>query len=202
MKKLSLAFYQRKDVVEIAKDLLGKIVVTNIGGKITSGRIVETEAYVANVDKASHAYNGKRTLRNEAMYAAAGAVYVYICYGMYNMLNIVTNDLNVPDAILIRALEPVNGFDIMLERTGKKMFDNTLTKGPGNVAKAMGISKNISGLILGDKIINIYKDDFSFLQDEIGTSKRIGIDGAGTDAELPYRFFVRGNKFVSGRPVR
>jgi len=202
MKKLSLAFYQRKDVVEIAKDLLGKIVVTNIGGKITSGRIVETEAYVANVDKASHAYNGKRTLRNEAMYAAAGAVYVYICYGMHNMLNIVTNDLNVPDAILIRALEPVNGFDIMLERTGKKMFDNTLTKGPGNVAKAMGISKNISGLILGDKIINIYKDDFSFLQDEIGTSKRIGIDGAGTDAELPYRFFVRGNKFVSGRPVR
>ena len=202
MKKLSLAFYQRKDVVQIAKDLLGKIVVTNIGGKITSGRIVETEAYVANVDKASHAYNGKRTLRNEAMYAAAGAIYVYICYGMHNMLNIVTNDLNVPDAILIRALEPVNGFDIMLERTGKKMFDNTLTKGPGNVAKAMGISKNISDLILGEKIINIYKDDFSFLQDEMGTSKRIGIDGAGTDAELPYRFFVRGNKFVSGRPVR
>lgn len=202
MKKLSLAFYQRKDVVQIAKDLLGKIVVTNIGGKITSGRIVETEAYVANVDKASHAYNGKRTLRNEAMYAAAGAIYVYICYGMHNMLNIVTNDLNVPDAILIRALEPVNGFDIMLERTGKKMFDNTLTKGPGNVAKAMGISKNITGLIVGEKIINIYKDDFSFLQDEIGTSKRIGIDGAGTDAELPYRFFVRGNKFVSGRPVR
>ena len=202
MKKLSLAFYQRKDVVQIAKDLLGKIVVTNIGGKITSGRIVETEAYVANVDKASHAYNGKRTLRNEAMYAAAGAIYVYICYGMHNMLNIVTNDLNVPDAILIRALEPIKGIEIMLERTVKIMLDNTLTKGPGNVAKAMGISKNISGLMVGEKIINIYKDDFSFLQDEIGTSKRIGIDGAGTDAELPYRFFVRGNKFVSGRPVR
>ena len=202
MKKLSIAFYQRKDVVEIAKDLLGKIVVTNIGGKITSGRIVETEAYVANVDKASHAYNGKRTLRNEAMYAAAGAIYVYICYGMHNMLNIVTNDLNVPDAILIRALEPIKGIEIMLERTGKIMLDNTLTKGPGNVAKAMGISKNITGLMVGEKIINIYKDDFSFLQDEIGTSKRIGIDGAGTDAELPYRFFVKGNKFVSGRPVR
>lgn len=202
MEKLSLAFYQRKDVIEIAKDLLGKIVVTNIDGKITSGRIVETEAYVANVDKASHAYNGKRTLRNEAMYAAAGAVYVYICYGMHNMLNIVTNDLNVPDAILIRALKPIRGIEIMLERTGKKMFDNTITKGPGNVAKAMGISKNISGLMVGEKIINIYKDDISFLQDEIGTSKRIGIDGAGTDAELPYRFFVKGNKFVSGRPVR
>ena len=202
MKKLSLSFYQRKDVVAIAKELIGKIVVTNIDGKITSGRIVETEAYVAHIDKASHAYNGKRTLRNEAMYAAAGTVYVYICYGLHNMLNIVTNDMNVPDAILIRALEPIDGIDTMLERTNKKILDNTLTKGPGNVAKAMGVSKNISGLIVGEKIINIYKDDYSFLQDEIGTSKRIGIDGAGTDAELPYRFFVRGNKFVSGRPVR
>ena len=202
MKKLSLSFYQRKDVVTIAKDLIGKIVVTNIDGKITSGRIVETEAYVAHIDKASHAYKGKRTLRNEAMYAAAGTVYVYICYGMHNMLNIVTNDIDVPDAILIRAIEPIDGIDTMLERTNKKILDNTLTKGPGNVAKAMGISKNISGLIVGEKIINIYKDDFSFLQDEIGTSKRIGIDGAGTDAELPYRFFARGNIFVSGRPVR
>ena len=202
MKKLSLTFYQRKDVVEIAKDLIGKIVVTNIDGKITSGRIVETEAYVAHVDKASHAYKGKRTLRNEAMYAAAGTVYVYICYGMHNMLNIVTNDIDVPDAILIRALEPIKGINIMLERTGKKMFNNTLTKGPGNVAKAMGISKNISGLMLGNEQIDIYKDDFLLPENEIETSKRIGIDSAGTDALLPYRFFVRGNKFVSGKPVR
>jgi DNA-3-methyladenine glycosylase len=202
MEKLSLAFYQRKDVVEIAKDLLGKIVVTNVGGKITTGRVVETEAYVAHVDKASHAYNGKRTLRNEAMYAAAGAVYVYICYGMHNMLNIVTNDVNVPDAILIRALEPLNGIDFMLERTGKKIFDNTLTKGPGNVAKAMGISKSISGLMLGNEQINIYKDDFLLFENEIGTSKRIGIESADTDALLPYRFFVKGNKFVSARPVK
>jgi DNA-3-methyladenine glycosylase len=202
MEKLSLAFYQRKDVVEIAKDLLGKIVVTNVGGKITTGRVVETEAYVAHVDKASHAYNGKRTLRNETMYAAAGAVYVYICYGMHNMLNIVTNDVNVPDAILIRALEPLNGIDFMLERTGKKIFDNTLTKGPGNVAKAMGISKSISGLMLGNEQINIYKDDFLLFENEIGTSKRIGIESADTDALLPYRFFVKGNKFVSARPVK
>ena len=202
MKKLSLTFYQRKDVVEIAKDLIGKIVVTNIDGKITSGRIVETEAYVAHVDKASHAYKGKRTLRNEAMYAAAGTVYVYICYGMHNMLNIVTNDIDVPDAILIRALEPIKGINIMLERTGKKMFNNTLTKGPGNVAKAMGISKNISGLMLGNEQIDIYKDDFVLLENEIESSKRIGVDSAGTDALLPYRFFVRGNKFVSGKPVR
>ena len=184
MKKLSRAFYQRKDVVAIAKDLIGKIVATNIDGKFTSGRIVETEAYVAHIDKASHAYNGKRTVRNEAMYAAAGTVYVYICYGMHNMLNIVTNDVNVPDAILIRALEPLKGIDIMLERTRKKVLDNTLTKGPGNVAKAMSISKNISGLMLG-KDVTIYQDECHFHDVEIGISKRIGINSAGEDALLP-----------------
>ena len=202
MKKLSLSFYQRKDVVAIAKELIGKIVVTNIDGKITSGRIVETEAYVAHIDKASHAYKGKRTLRNEAMYAAAGTVYVYICYGLHNMLNIVTNDMNVPDAILIRALEPIDGINTMLERTNKKMLDNTLSKGPGNVAKAMGISKNISGLLLGKEQINILKNNFIIPENQIGTSKRIGIDNAGEDALLPYRFYLKGNRFVSGKPVK
>lgn len=201
MKKLSLAFYQRKDVVAIAKELLGKIVVTNLDGNITSGRIVETEAYVAHIDRASHAYNSKRTLRNEPMYACAGTVYVYICYGMHNMLNIVTNDKDVPDAILIRALEPLSGINIMLARTNKKILDSTLTKGPGNVAKAMGISKYLSGKVLEDEI-NIYQDDISYTELEIGTSKRIGIDSAGLDALLPYRFYVKGNKYVSGGPVK
>ena len=200
MEKLSPAFYQRNDVVTIAKELIGKIIVTDTHNNITSGRIVETEAYVAHIDKASHAYNGKRTLRNEAMYYAAGTVYVYICYGMHNMLNIVTNDKDVPDAILIRALEPISGIEIMLERTNKKVLDNTLTKGPGNVAKAMGISKYFSGKVLKDEI-NIFQDEVAYQQDEIGISKRIGIDSAGLDALLPYRFFVKGNKYVSGRPV-
>ena len=200
MEKLSPAFYQRNDVVTIAKELIGKIIVTDTHNNITSGRIVETEAYVAHIDKASHAYNGKRTLRNEAMYYAAGTVYVYICYGMHNMLNIVTNDKDVPDAILIRALEPMSGIEIMLERTNKKVLDNTLTKGPGNVAKAMGISKYFSGKVLKDEI-NIFQDEVVYQQDEIGISKRIGIDSAGLDALLPYRFFVKGNKYVSGRPV-
>ena len=201
MEKLSLSFYQRNDVVTIAKELIGKVVVTNIDGKITSGRIVETEAYVAHIDKASHAFNGKRTVRNEAMYAAAGTVYVYLCYGMHNMLNIVTNDKNIPDAILIRALEPINGIEIMLARTNKKALDNTLTKGPGNVAKAMGISKYFSGKSLEDEI-NIFQDEKAYQKNEIGISKRIGIDSAGSDALLPYRFFVKGSKYVSGRPVK
>ena len=200
MEKLSPAFYQRNDVVTIAKELIGKIIVTDTHNNITSGRIVETEAYVAHIDKASHAYNGKRTLRNEAMYAAAGTLYVYICYGMHNMLNIVTNDKDVPDAILIRALEPMSGIEIMLARTNKKVLDNTLTKGPGNVAKAMGISKYFSGKVLKDEI-NIFQDEVAYQQNEIGISKRIGIDSAGLDALLPYRFFVKGNKYVSGRPV-
>jgi len=202
MKKLSPAFYQRKDVVLIAKDLIGKIIVTEFDGEFTSARITETEAYVANIDKASHAYNGKRTARNEHMYAAAGTVYVYICYGMHTMLNVVTNDKDVPDAVLIRAAEPIDGIDIMLKRTGKKDFDNTLTRGPGNVAKALGIKKLHSGSSFGEEHVHIFDDGFRLKEEEIGASKRIGIDSAGDDALLPYRFYVRGNKFVSGRPVK
>jgi len=202
MKKLPPSFYQRKDVVAIAKDLIGKIVVTKMNGIKTSGRIVETEAYVANTDKASHAYNGKRTQRNQHMYANAGTVYVYICYGMHHMLNVVTNDIDVPDAVLIRAIEPVEGINDMLLRTRKKSLDNTLTKGPGNVAKALGITKAFSGLTFGGDKIVIYDDAIIVVESEIGISNRIGIASAQEDASLPYRFFVKGNKFVSGRPVK
>ena len=202
MKKLSTAFYKRKDAVAIAKELLGKVIVTHADDVITSARIVETEAYVANIDRASHAYNGRRTTRNEHMYSQAGTVYVYICYGMHTMLNVVTNDKDIPDAILIRAGEPVEGADKMLQRTGKKMLDNTLTKGPGNLAKALGVTKSHSGFLFGDNQIEIYDDGFRLEQEEIGISKRIGVDGAGKDALLPYRFYVRGNKFVSGRTTK
>lgn len=202
MKKLPAVFYQRNDVVQIAKDLLGKIVETNIGGVITSGRIVESEAYVSFIDKASHAYKGKRTQRNEHMYGAAGTAYVYICYGMHHMLNVVTNVIGVPDAVLIRAIEPLQGTDDMLIRTKKKVFDKTLTRGPGNVAKALGINKNFSGLQYGSTEINIYSDGLTVTEKETGTSRRIGIDGAGEDALLPYRFYIRENRFVSGRPVK
>lgn len=198
-----MAFYKRADVVEIAKDLLGKIVYTNIDGHITSGRIVETEAYVAMIDKASHAYGGRRTARNEHMYEAAGTTYVYICYGMHQMLNVVTNKKDIPDAVLIRAVEPIEGIDVMLKRTGKATFDATLTKGPGNVGKALGISKKHSGLLLVDDGIYIYSDERSAINEkDIGSSKRIGVESAGPDALLPYRFYIKGNKFVSGKPVR
>ncbi len=200
MKRLSRSFYKRTDVVTIAKELLGKIVVTHIDGTCTSGRIVETEAYVAFTDKASHSFNGRRTAKNEHMYGTGGTSYIYICYGIHQMLNIVTNEKNIPDAVLIRALEPMEGIPVMLERTGKQQLDNTLTKGPGNVGKALGLFKHHSGISLMDDTIGLYQDQFELKDELIGFSKRIGVDYAGEDALLPYRFFIKGNAFVSGKP--
>lgn len=204
MKRIPLTFYKRKDVVSIAKELLGKIIITNFDGVSTSGRIVETEAYVAHIDKASHAFGGRRTAKNEHMYAHPGTAYVYICYGMHQMFNIVTNEKDVPDAVLIRAVEPLQGIDIMLARTGKEKLDFTLTKGPGNVGKALGIFKKHSGLhLLDDESdtdrIHLMDDGRKLKEDEIGISGRIGVASAGADALLPYRFYVRGNKYVSGK---
>jgi DNA-3-methyladenine glycosylase len=199
MKKLTIDFYNRKDVVQIARELLGKIVVTRFNDQLTSGRIVETEAYVALVDKASHSFLGKRTNRNEHMYSPAGTAYIYICYGMHQMLNVVTNDEGIPDAILIRAIEPIEGIDIILQRTGKLHADYTLTKGPGNVGRALGVIRQHSGLLLLDDLLFITDDKKKYTDDETGVSPRIGINSAGPDALLPYRFYVRGNKYVSGK---
>ena len=200
MNKLTIDFYNRKNAIQIAKELLGKVVVTNFEGILTSGRIVETEAYTGVIDKASHSYAGKRTARNEHMYAQAGTAYIYICYGIHQMFNVVTNEKEIPDAVLIRAIEPLQGISVMLERTGKKTADHTLTRGPGNVAKALGMTKAHSGLSLTGDQLYIRTDDHLIDPGEIGTSVRIGVDYAGTDALLPYRFFIKGNKYVSGKP--
>ncbi len=200
MKKLSIQFYKRQDVVLIARQLIGKIIVTIFDGEITSGRIVETEAYIGLTDKASHSFAGKRTARNEHMYAPAGTAYVYICYGMHHLFNVVTNEKNIPDAVLIRAVEPITGIDIMLSRTGKKKLDNSLTKGPGNAAKALGISKHHSGIHLLKNEIYIADDRFEIEDDKIGISRRIGVESSGDAALLPYRFYIKGNRFVSSYP--
>jgi len=205
MKKLTLSFYQRTDVLQIAKELLGKILVTKWKGphgyrEETSGRIVEVEAYNGVIDKASHASGGRRTNRNEIMYADGGAAYVYLCYGIHHLFNVVTNKNEIPHAILIRALEPVKGIDVMLQRTGKKQLDNTLTKGPGNVSKALGIFTKHTGMSLTGKELFIAEDDFVINKKDISASPRIGVDYAGEDAKLLYRFFVKGNLFVSGKP--
>jgi DNA-3-methyladenine glycosylase len=200
VKKLGAEFYHRKDVVRIAKELLGKVLVTNWKGIVTSGRIVECEAYAGQIDKASHASGGRRTRRNEIMYGEGGYTYVYLCYGIHHLFNVVTNSKEIPHAILIRALDPMKGIEEMLSRTNKKEPDHTLTRGPGNVSKALGIFTKHSGLSLLDDRIFIGDDDGTYGRKEIGASPRIGVDYAGEDALLPYRFYVKGNPYVSGKP--
>jgi len=200
MRKLDIEFYQQKNVLQIAKKLLGKILVTNWKGIITSGRIVECEAYVGVIDKASHASGGRRTARNEIMYGEGGYAYVYLCYGIHHLFNVVTNSMDIPHAILIRALDPIEGIKEMLLRTHKKRLDHTLTRGPGNVSKALGIITRHTGTsLLQDKIF-IIDDGRKYRKKDIAASPRIGVDYAGKDALLPYRFYVRGNPFVSGKP--
>ena len=199
-KKLGSEFYKRKDVAKIAKELLGKILVTNWDGVVTSGRIVECEAYEGVIDKASHASGGRRTRRNEIMYGEGGYAYVYLCYGIHHLFNVVTNFHEVPHAILIRALDPIEGVREMLLRTSKKKLDDTLTRGPGNVSKALGIFTRHSGISLSDDQIYIADDGATFSKKEIAASPRIGVDYAGEDALLPYRFYVKGNPYVSGKP--
>jgi DNA-3-methyladenine glycosylase len=198
MKKLPHAFYLQHDVTHIARQLLGKLLVTAWNGVTTSGRIVETEAYAGTIDKASHAYRG-RTPRTAVMFAEGGTAYIYLCYGIHQMFNIVTNVEGVPHAILIRALEPMEGIDVMLQRTGKQKLDASLTRGPGNVGKAMGFHTSQTGLSLQSDELFIGDDGFTFNEDHIKTSPRIGVDYAGDDALLPYRFYIKGHPNVSGK---
>lgn len=202
MRKLEKSFYERNNVLKIAKELLGKILVTKWEGIVTSGRIVECEAYNGVIDKASHASGGRRTARNEIMYGNGGFSYVYLCYGIHHLFNVVTNLKDTPHAILIRALEPLEGIDEMLSRTGKKKLDYTLTRGPGNVSKALGIYTKHNGIILSHEKLYIADDGKKYKRNEIIASPRIGVDYAGEDANLPYRFYVKGSLYVSGKKVR
>jgi len=139
--KLPTSFYIREDVHQLSKELLGKVLVTKIEGMYTSVIITETEAYQAPEDKASHAYNNRRTPRTELFYYTGGIGYVYLCYGIHNVFNVVTNKENIPHAILIRSLKPIDGIEAMMVRRNKKKFDKTLTIGPGVLSQALGINK-------------------------------------------------------------
>src|SRR5690606_14951780 len=199
MKKLDHYFYNRADVVNIARELLGKVLVTQWDGVVTSGRIVETEAYRGITDRASHAWNGRRTRRTEIMYDDGGKGYVYLCYGIHHLFNVVTNIKETPHAVLVRAVEPLEGISTMLQRTGKKKPDRTLTSGPGNVSKALGLMVLHSGISLLEEAVFIADDGYALKETDIVATTRIGVDYAGQDALLPYRFFIRGNIYVSGK---
>lgn len=200
--KLPRTFYTRSDTLQIAQDLLGKLlVVPRRTGERVSGMIVETEAYLGAIDKAAHSYGLRRTNRNEITYAVGGKVYVFFVYGMYFQLNFVTNAPGEPHVVLIRAVEPVGGVEIMRERrlrkkSDAKMPDTNLASGPGKLCIAFEIDRNLNGAdLLEDKI---WLEDFRiFSPDEIASGKRIGIDYAGEFAEKPWRFWVKDNLFVS-----
>jgi len=199
IKKLDNSFYDRPDVVRIARQLLGKVLVTELEGGRTSGRIVEVEAYNGVVDRASHAWSGRRTRRTEVMYREGGTAYVYLIYGIHHLFNVVTNKKDIPHAVLVRALEPLEGIPLMLKRTGKVKADHSLTRGPGNLSRAMGLATLHTGYSLYEGEIYIGDDGHRVRPAEIVATPRIGVGYAGQDALLPYRFFVKGNPYVSGK---
>lgn len=195
--KLPPSFYLGDDVVGLAQALLGKMLVTEFEGSRTAGRIIETEAYRGIEDKASHAFGGRRTSRTEVMFGEGGIAYVYLCYGIHHLFNVVTNVRDIPHAILVRAIEPVEGLDIMQARAGHTEWKKTIGSGPGNVSKALGIFTAHSGTSLVSDQLFIADDGYHV--NKIIATPRIGVDYAGEDAELPYRFVVAGHKGVSAR---
>lgn len=186
--KLSRDFYLRDDVVAISRDLLGKVLCTQFAGAPSKMIITETEAYAGVSDKASHAYSGKRTKRTEPLFHDGGVAYVYLCYGIHHLFNVVTNKDDVPHAVLIRAGEPLSGTDLMLQRRGKTKLDNALLAGPGSLAKALGITTGHSGLSLMNGQIWIEDHGTDIDDDSVTTGPRVGVDYAGEDAFRPYRF--------------
>jgi len=202
MKKLPREFYLRPDTLEIARDLLGKLlVVPTATGERVSGMIVEAEAYLGAIDKAAHSYGNRRTKRTETMFALGGTVYIFFIYGMYFQFNVVAGEIDTPHAILIRAVEPFENVEIMRERRllknpTSKISDKNLTSGPGKLCIALGIDKSFNNAdLLGEKV---WLEDFrTFSADQIACGKRIGIDYAEEFAEKPWRFWVKDNAFVS-----
>lgn len=197
MHKLPFSFYQNQDVNQLAVQLLGKQLCTLIDGELTTGIVVETEAYNGKDDKASHAYGGRFTDRTKVMYESGGLSYVYLCYGIHHLFNVVTAPQGVPHAVLIRGLEPVTGLDIMLRRRNMSALKPNLTAGPGALAKAMGIDRGLNAKDLSGDEIWIEDHGLSFSAEQLVASARIGVDYAGDHALLPWRYYVKGNKFVS-----
>jgi DNA-3-methyladenine glycosylase len=195
--KIPLNFYRQNDVITISRLLLGKYLLTNFDNELTGGMIVETEAYRAPEDRASHAFGMRRTKRNAVMYQAGGVCYVYLCYGLHSLLNVVTNYEGIPHAILIRALEPKIGIDIMLRRRHKSKVDRSLTGGPGALAQALGVTRMHNGLLLTSSQIWIEDRGIAFLEEEILASPRVGVAYAREDALLPWRFRLKNSKWTS-----
>lgn len=184
-----------------AQALLGKLLITHFQNALTIGRIVETEAYLGVIDRASHAFGGRRTARTETMYQQGGIAYVYLCYGIHHLINVVTGPKDTPHAILIRAIEPIEGQQYMMSRMKRKQWDNRIGSGPGNVTKALGITTQHNGMDYSGDELFLAEDGYSFKKNEIIATPRIGVDYAGEDAAKLYRFVVKGHPQVSAATI-
>ncbi|RKR05764.1 DNA-3-methyladenine glycosylase [Flavobacterium sp. 90] len=195
--KLQFSYYLNQDVLFLAKDLLGKVLFTHIDGEITAGIIVETEAYFGVQDKASHAYGGRRTDRTETLYNQGGISYVYLCYGIHNLFNIVSSVEGEPHAVLIRAIEPLIGKDIIELRRKMAITKAAISSGPGSAAKALGIDRSFNGKDLAGEEIWIEDHGIRYTDNQILAVPRVGVAYAQEDALLPWRFCIKDNKYVS-----
>jgi DNA-3-methyladenine glycosylase len=194
--KLNEDFYQGKDVVKIARKLLGKGLFTRRGRLVTGGMIVETEAYSWK-ERGCHAFDARKTGRNSIMFEKGGHAYVYLCYGIHHLFNVVTNVAGTADAVLIRALEPLEGLEEMRQRRGSPQNLFQLTSGPGKLSKALGIDRSFNGKFLLNSDVWIEDIGREIVKKDIEVSPRIGIDYAGEDAKLPWRFNIKENRWVS-----
>tara|TARA_B100001750_G_C15483198_1_gene586777 strand:- start:37 stop:633 length:597 start_codon:yes stop_codon:yes gene_type:complete len=197
VKCLPESFYLSNNVVQISQLLLGKVLETKINNKTTSGIIVETEAYSGQNDKASHSYKNKKTQRNSAMFENGGHTYIYLCYGIHALFNVVTNIKEIPQAVLIRSIEPVKGAQHMLKRRGMKKISTHLTSGPGKLCQALGISLQHNKVSLQGPNISIYDSGITISRSSIIACPRIGVDYAGKDALKPWRFYIKSNPWRS-----
>lgn len=195
--KLQFSYYLNRDAIFLAKDLLGKVLFTSVDGEVTAGIITETEAYFGVQDKASHAYGGRRTNRTETMYSSGGVAYVYLCYGMHNLFNVVSSVEGEPHAILVRAVEPLIGKEIMECRRNMPADKAAISSGPGSAARALGIDRSFNQKDLTGDEIWIEDHGIRYTPDQIAATPRVGVAYAQEDALLPWRFFVNGNKYVS-----
>ena len=183
-----------KSTVEIARNLLGKKLLMKHDGMMIGGYIVETEAYIGTEDMACHSYNGKRTPKVEAMYLEGGRIYVYVMH-THHMVNIVTKSENEPEAVLIRAIEPIDGIEMMAVNRGKD--DIEISNGPGKLTKAMGITKELNGSLINEGKLTLDEVNCRWPRNICVTS-RIGIPDKGEWTDALLRFYVKGNPYVSG----
>ncbi|MDN3670887.1 DNA-3-methyladenine glycosylase [Echinicola jeungdonensis] len=197
IKILPKEFFLNRNVVEISMDLLGKVLVTQMDGKMTMARIVETEAYDGAVDKACHAYPDKMTRRTEVMFKEGGRSYVYLCYGIHHLFNIVTEKEGMAKAVLVRAVEPLEGLETMKKRRNQNGLYQ-LTNGPGKVSQALGISTFNNDTVLYEKESPIWLGNIPQNSNfEMVSTTRVGVDYAGNDALLPWRFYIKNSPFIS-----